>query len=269
MNLTFWNVDRVLAEVDLTADRPTIDLGQVTFVEPFALVYLGMYLRHHNRLGRSIRVVVPSNQRVQEYLSRVNFWDRFNFDPEAIERDRLRRFNSATSFNDILDIERSATLAEDIADNVYRILWDGHVGVNRAHCAEVVAELVDNFSQHSERVLAACALQYYPNAHRVDFAIGDAGVGIRQSLVSNPKYAYLESRSHAEAATLAFEALVSRNPEGGTGLYEVAETVTIARGGLALSTGDGYVRIVEGTTETGPMALELPGVQIEVWFPED
>ncbi len=41
MNLTFWNVDRLLAGVDLQADSPTIDLSEVTFFEPFALVYLG------------------------------------------------------------------------------------------------------------------------------------------------------------------------------------------------------------------------------------
>jgi hypothetical protein len=91
--------------------------------------------------------------------------------------------------------------------------------------AELVSELVDNFAQHSERPLAAFTMQWYPQRHRIVLAIGDCGVGIRSSLASNPKHAHVASFSHHQAALIAFEPLVSRRLEGGTGLTEVRDGV--------------------------------------------
>ncbi len=268
VNLTFWNIDRLLARVDLNEARPDSDLTAVTFVEPFALVYLGMYLRHHNKHGKMFDVVPPHAIGPREYLTRVNFWERFNFDPDFIQWEKLRRLSSTTSFNDIVDIEKTATIAEDISADVCTIIHANGVRVNADMIAEVVSELVDNFAQHSQRSLAACAMQYYPASGRVVFAIGDCGIGLRGSLALNPRYAYLAQRPHHEAADLAFQPLVSRKLEGGTGLTEVADAVTAAKGRLLLSTGDGYVRIESGRKEIGRMALDLPGVQTELSLSE-
>jgi len=266
MNLTFWNIDRFLATVNLDESNSLIDLADITFFEPFALVYLGMYLRHHNSLGRTFMIQLPRARDSRDYLARVNFWERFNFHPDVIRRENLRRFHSTTSFNDILDIENTEGVAEEISGSVREILRANAVRIATDTIAEVVAELVDNFAQHSQRSLATCALQYYPRDRRVVFAIGDCGVGIRGSLASNRQYAYLAEKPHHEAASLAFEPLVSRKPEGGTGLTEVADAVMAAQGQLRLSTGDGYVIIRNRRKERGQMALDLSGVQIEVSF---
>jgi hypothetical protein len=111
-------------------------------------------------------------------------------------------------------------------------------------------------------------MQYYPRLRRVVFAIGDCGVGIRASLSSNPRYASLGERPHYEAALRAFDPLVSRRHEGGTGLTEVAEGVANERGELVLATGDGYVRMVGRRTQLGHQNFDLPGVQIEISFQE-
>ena len=252
--------------MNLDETKPLIDLSDITFFEPFALVYLGMYLRHHNALGKTFRVQLPHARDSRDYLARVNFWERFNFHPDIIKRENLRRFHSSTSFNDILDIENTDAIAEEISESVREILRTNVVMVVTDMIAEVVAELVDNFAQHSQRSLAACALQYYPRDRRVVFAIGDCGVGIRGSLTSNPKYAYLAQKPHHEAASLAFEPLVSRKLEGGTGLTEVADAVMAAQAQLRLATGDGYVIIRNRRRERGQMALDLAGVQIELSF---
>lgn len=268
MNLTFWNVDRLLGQVDLSLEKPVIDLSRVTFFEPFALVYLGMCLRHFNRLGTGFDVRPPKANDARKYLARVRFWERFNFDPKWIEQENLTRFTSSTSLNDIVDIEQTPTIAEDVAESVLRVLRAEQVAVNTALVAELVGELVDNFAQHSETTLAVCAMQYYPRKSQVTFAIGDCGIGIRASLSSNPNYAYLQSASHAEAALKAFDPLVSRRGEGGTGLTGVQDGITAARGRLVLATGDGYVKMNGRRIQIGSMALDLPGVQIEMMFPE-
>jgi hypothetical protein len=76
------------AGVDLTASQPLLDLSQLTSFRPFAVIYLGMFLRHHNSCGKSFRVILPSNATAEDYLSRQNFWERFNFNPKLIEEEK-------------------------------------------------------------------------------------------------------------------------------------------------------------------------------------
>lgn len=266
--LNFSNVDQLCASVDFAQEYPLVDLGRITFFEPFALVYLGMFLRYHSSRARRFRVVIPAEPMPRSYLATQNLWERFNFDPRTIQEERLRRFTTSTSLNDVVDVERRDGVADDIAERVLTLVRNKEVKVKAATFAELVAELVDNFAQHSGEQLAAFMLQYYPRMRRIVCAVGDCGIGIRASLASNPKHAHLAGRPHHEAALAAFEPLVSRRAEGGTGLTEVREEVLRLSGSLTLSTGNGYVRMSHGRTTYGGMAYDLPGVQIEVSVPE-
>ncbi len=268
MNLGFWNVDQLCARVNLEVSTPVIDLSKVTFFEPFALVYLGMFLRYFNAQGKRFALQPPSSEDARNYLARQNFWERFNFDDATINVERLGRFTSTTSLNDIVDVEKDDYVAEEVAEKVVRVLRASSCTLPPNRIAEIVSELVDNFAQHSGKTLAVLALQYYPNGRRLVIAIGDYGVGIRASLALNPKHAWLATRPHYEAALKAFEPLVSRRAEGGTGFTEVRDGVLDLKGWLHLATGDGYVRVKNGRTTVGEMAFNLPGVQIQLSFPE-
>jgi len=227
-----------------------------------------MFLRNHNSQGRSCNLIPPNSSAARGYLARQNFWERFNFNPDVIKEENLRRITTSTSLNNIVDIEKKDYIAENIADAVKKILIINVVRVNAAEIGAVICELVDNFALHSERTLAAFHMQYYPNRNQVVLAIGDCGIGIRASLATNPKYRALLERPHYEAALKSFDPLVTRLPEGGTGLTEVKDTVIRLKGELRLATGDGYVRISDQGILYGQMAYELPGVQMELLFPE-
>jgi hypothetical protein len=197
VTLTFYNVDHLCAGVDFSKTRPVVNLAEVTFVEPFALVYLGMFLRYHNTQGRGFNVAQPRNPTVLEYLARQNFWQRFNFNPDTVAAMGLLRHMTSTSLNDIVDIERRDGIAEEISAAVLEVLCPGpipRVPVNVGAVAEIVSELVHNFALHAEGPLAAFMLQHYPKARRLDLAIGDCGIGIRASLVTNPVHEDLRSK---------------------------------------------------------------------------
>lgn len=268
MELNFYNVDQLCATVDLADEKPTIDLSQITFFKPFALVYLGMFLRLHNSNRKAFNVITPKNQAAHDYLTTQNFCARFNFDPNVISAKNLRRFTNSTSLNDIADIEKRDGIAEDMAREVLLVLR-GNAILLASVIAELASELVDNFARHSQRTLAAITMQYYPNMHRVILVVGDCGIGIRASLSSNPKYSYLLNRDHHEAILEAFEPLVSCKLEGGTGLTMVRDSVINYDGYLILASGDEYVKIDRNRTEYGAMAYDLPGVQIELSFPTE
>lgn len=268
MELNFFNVDQLCNSAKLIDDRLQVDLSRVSFFRPFALVYLGMFLRHHSSCGTSCILIHPNSPVPRNYLARQNFWERFNFHPDVIKEENLRRFTTSTSLNNIVDIEKREYVAEDIADAVKGILRKNSVRVNIAEIEVVVCELVENFARHSERTLAAFHMQYYPTRNHLVLAIGDCGVGIRASLATNPKYKTLLKRPHCEAALKSFEPLITRLPEGGTGLTDVKDVVTRLNGMMKLATGDGYVTITDKGVHYGQMAYDLPGVQMELLFPE-
>ncbi len=268
MLLSFDNVDVICSQVDLTQDTPVIDLSKITFFHPFALIYIGMFLRHFSAAGKGLGVYLPTDPDAKRYLSRENFFGRFNFNPATLDPALLRRFTSGTSLDDVVDIERRDGIDEEIALKVRRVIAYSSAVVDLALVEEIVAELVNNFARHAKGPLAALAMQWYPRLHIIRLAIGDCGIGIRQSLSSNPKYAHLAVKPHHEVVWQAFQAGVSRSREGGFGLTTVLENVEELGGSLALASGDGYVRkSLSRPFRYGNMAFDLSGVQIEVLIP--
>ncbi len=268
MNLSFDNVDEFCASVNLEVETPIIDLSGITFLGPYALVYLGMFIRYHLSKGKQFEVIIPNKTSVRNYLAQQNFWERFNFDIGTIQNEKLRRFSKKTSLNDIVDIVQRPGIAEEIAEDVKRVIVRNRANINANLVTEIVCELIDNFSWHSGCSIAAIAMQYYPNLHRIVFAVGDCGIGIRSSLCSNERYSAFAESPHHEVALMAFEPLVSRLPEGGTGLTAVKDNINELDGRLILTTGNGYVRIYQDQVYYGEMAYDLPGVQMELSLPE-
>jgi hypothetical protein len=269
VSLNWTNVDTLCAGVRFGTGVATLDLSDVTSLEPFALIYLGMVLRFHCSQGRELQVVMPQSQEVRRYLSAQNFWERFNVDPRAASASGLRRLTNETSLSDIVDIEKRPGVAEEITEAVLRMLRGNGVRVNTRIVAELIGELVDNFAQHSEGQLAGFMAQCYRNPGRLVVAIGDCGIGIRQSLSSIQRFRSLSASPHWEVAAQAFEPLVTRKAEGGTGLTDVRDAIIEAGGHLVLSTGNGYVQVYQGVTRAGQMQYDLPGVQIELTFYEE
>ena len=269
MNLTFENVDQFCRQVDLSGELARIDLGAIRFIRPFALIYIGMYIRHHRLRGHRFQLSPPKSPVVYSYLTSQKFWDRFNFVGPTRELLYAGGTGHLTSFNDIIDIENGPYVAEDTGRLVRKILTGESIHVDVYLVEELVSELVDNFSQHSETKLAACALQWYPRKKRLDFAIGDCGIGIRRSLAQNPSLRHIQYVSHSEAAERAFQEGVGRRPQGGMGLADVRANVDELNGRLLLSTGDGWLLVDSSGGRIGKQACDLPGVQIEVSVPAE
>lgn len=269
MNLSFENVDAFCASVDLSQERPLVDLSRLNFIEPFAVIYIGQFLRCHNRLNRYFDVALPKAKTpVRKYLARIRFWERFKFTRDMVEREGMLRFTSDTSLNDIVELVPTRYVGDDTATLVESVLSRGRIRVDGEAVLEAVAELADNFAQHARVELASLAVQYCPALSELAVAIGDSGLGMRETLCENSKFAYLKYRSHTEAILQAFEPLVSRRPQSGTGLTNVRDRVLQSGGNIRVASNDGFVYI----SQRGPVKMkqkyDLPGVQIEVRFPK-
>ena len=265
MELSHHNIGGFCYGIDLTQSRPMVDLSDVSFIRPFALVYLGMFLRLHNSQGAQFDVTLPMEQSVRRYLATQNFWERFNFDPDVIADESIHRFSTTTSLNDIIDIENRRYIGEDIAESVRDLLIRESVGVDVEEIYDLVSELIDNFERHSSHSLGVFVMQFFHNIRQLVIAIGDCGIGMRASLSENPKHAYFADMSHDYAIKRSFEPLVSGKLEGGTGLTEVKNTIKRYYGTLTLNSGNGYFRLNgDGSEYSGTKAHDLQGVQIEL-----
>lgn len=269
MELSLRSVDELCAGVDLDVPKPTLDLSTVSFVEPGGLVYLGMFLRHFNSLGKFFNIITPRSTAVTRYLNSQRFWERYDISGASEGLHSLPRFGHLTSLRDVIDIENDHWVADSVGDMVAKLLRQKSVKIDVNLVTEVVVELVDNFSRHSGEQLAACAMQLYSARAELHFAVGDCGVGIRGSLARNPKYADLSGAPHHEAAVKALEDGVTGSSEGGTGFGTVLGAVLDLGGQMSLCTGDGWVRIESGRqgVQFGTMRYNLPGVQVEVIMP--
>ena len=267
-SLTYRNVQNLCSQVDLSLDMPEIDLSQYTFLEPYALIYLGMFLRHHNQQGTYFTVVYPDSPKAYEYLTRQNFWNRYNFNTDTtVNRDMLR-FYEQTSLNDIIDLVDREGEADNVSQRVESILQSKAVRVNIGEITVAVAELVQNFVEHAERGLAALMVQRYPNKKNLRLAIGDCGTGIKESLCSSGAYPELAHVSHKEAIVKAFEMKVTRKHEGGMGFYCIYDIIKKLEAELFLSSGNGCVYIDNhGKLYMMDAPYDLPGVQVEMCFP--
>jgi hypothetical protein len=49
LNLSFQNIDWFCAGIDLAQETPVVELSQLDFIEPFAVIYLGQFLRACNK----------------------------------------------------------------------------------------------------------------------------------------------------------------------------------------------------------------------------
>lgn len=266
--LSFFSISQRVASLDWTQERIRLDLREITFLQPFAVVYLGMVLRYHNSHGKFFDIGLPDNQKVRNYLRRHNFYERFNFNPQVIDEENLRRIEKSSSLNDILDITPDPYLGEEVSRRVFELLHDNRVQIETSVVSEHIAEVVDNFSNHARERLGAFLVQYFPNARSFRVAIGDTGVGIRGSLSENPRFRHLQNKEASKALAKAFEPLVSRRTEGGTGLSDLRDYILSTNGYLYCSSDDGYYMIQEGRISTGKMPFCLPGVQMEFGFPE-
>lgn len=271
--LSFYNIDKFCSKIDLSVKRPVIDLSDISFVDPYALIYLGLFMRYYNLQGKFFNWQHSNDMDVRKYLTRMRFYERFNFSKDVIKKENIIRFTSNTSFNDIIDIEKDIFMPDNIADELRKLLMRqyeiNYVKFDISTICEITAEIVDNFIQHSGEILAVMTVQYFPKKHTLSIAVGDCGIGIKKSLSSVPKYSDIKNWSDEDVIEKAFDYLVSRKEEGGTGLSDIRDTILDKNGTLYFTSNKGFYIIKDGKIQKGEMFSELAGVQIEFIFKEE
>jgi len=213
------DASRLDGVLSLDPDRGVagIDLAQESFVDAYALVGLACFIASAARDGLPVRLVLPEDPDVRSWLSRMHLGaviDAFGAWvegalPRVPERDRRDTLIELERFDDAHGSDRLASF-------VWERLEGGADGEVVNQLFEATGELGLNVVEHAGSPAGGfVAAQRYKAGmpeERIIVAVGDVGVGIRESL--RPRYGDM---TEGEAIRRAIQWHVSRIPDEGRG----------------------------------------------------
>jgi hypothetical protein len=210
------HLDGVLS-LDLHRGAAVIDLVQVSFVDAYALTGLACFIASAAEHGIPVRLLLPDDADVRSWLSRMHLrdvLDTFGVRVEGVlrrvvERDRRDALIELRRFDDSHGSDRLASF-----------IWERLEGGVDAEVVnqlfEATGELGQNVVEHAgSSVGGFIAAQRYKAGspeERIVVAVGDVGVGIRESL--RVRYGDM---TDAESIRRAIQWHVSRVPDEGRG----------------------------------------------------
>jgi hypothetical protein len=211
------HLDSVLT-LDLNTGVAEIDLSAVSFVDAYALTGLACFIASADSDGLPVELVLPEHPDVRSWLSRMHLGaviDTFGVHvvggilPRVAERDRRDTLIELQRFHDSYGSDRLASF-------IWERLKGGADGEVVNQLFEAAGELGQNVVEHAGSPVGGfvAAQRYKAGApeERIIVAVGDAGIGIRESL--RPRYGDMTDR---QAITQAIRWNVSRVLEQGRG----------------------------------------------------
>jgi hypothetical protein len=280
--LTIGSLDPAFeAAVRVDGEPVILDLRSVEFVEPSGICGLAALLEF--LIPRSDDVgLALSGRNVPAYLERMNFFrvfgKRIKTNADVATLEERRRGNPGTlqeliNFHSEEEIPGIINRISEILENKdYRLR-------ERAAICATLSEICANAVEHGRSPFGAYAsVQAYQHivsgprrgerqGEEVLVAIADGGVGVRETLSRNPKYAE-HTDSDNDALRHALKMGVSGTGEVGRGggLAVVGQIATRAGGSLSLRSGSGRVTFYGDRTNSRNVPA-FPGAFVRVSLP--
>ena len=251
-----------------------INLKEVGFVTPYAILVLVMFLRSTVSHGIKIKIILPDSTDVLNYLERISFFVsiencmvEFDPSPEHLKSNKKHTSSSVIELTAIQKEENVTGIVNELADKLISAHSCKKSSVNRF--SEIMIETFQNVTQHTNPsglpTEGLAAVQVYKNDFQ--FVIADSGVGIRNSLMTNPRFSKIEMTD-----TQAIEGVLKKGytridtPGRGGGLQRVQEIAKVMAGEIFIrsNTGLAIIRATDLTKRTVPL---VNGTQICVKCP--
>lgn len=282
--LTLGSLDPAFeAARGVDGEMVAVDLKGVGFVEPAGLCALAALLEFLMPRSRLVGLALPPNNDVAAYLERMDFFRLFGHRVETnvdvAQLEERRRGNPGT-LQELVNFHSEGEIP-GIINRIAEILTNrGYERPERAAICGTLSEVCANAVEHGRSPFGAfAAVQAYNHVvsgrhgasdkrgEEVLIAISDGGVGIRETLARNPKYA-----EHTETDNDALRHAVRMGVSGtgeigrGGGLAVVAQISARAGGSLSLRSGSGRVTFYDERTNSRNVP-DFPGAFVRVSLP--
>ena len=197
------------AEISSCSENEVVlDFSKAKHLNPFYLGGLACIMQRKLAGGVRFSIIHGQNQNINSYLDTVKFPAALKNDEsqEADFKSALEKYNSKT-YIPIVCFETgpsgtSTKRRESVLTAVNQLLKN-QLGFSGAEIGPVhyfLSELTDNINEHSCAPSGIILAQYYRKNNYLDLCICDAGQGIMQSYLNNPKF---NPQTEAEAMQMA------------------------------------------------------------------
>lgn len=246
-----------------------LDMRAVDFIRPYGVIALVMTARaFHERTGNRL-VLLNLRQSVHQYLERVDLFRQMGdvlTTPSPLN-ERFDREQRTPNLLELTPISGTSDVLTVITQAERIFAYWLHLR-NLRSLMGVLSELCANIYQHSQDPRGVVLIQTHQAVSkgqvRVRVALGDAGVGVRQSLqhrlgdIGAAPLPYLSAAMRGETSR--------QTGRGGLGLRLVQQTVGAGGGYLWLRSESAAV-LSNGHTQTAHTGLSnVPGTQVAVDF---
>ena len=264
VQLTTETIDQLLAVIPAHAGR-TVDLRNVDFVDPYALLVLALAFGSDTSEQLAVDVRWPTNRAVRRWMAAMGLGREVpGFSPSGLASAGGTALQPITRIAREADVSRLVAAFDDRLSARYPL-----TGSSRHALVKVMLELFQNIPQHGNATgelvdpHGLAAMQDY--ADSIFLAVADAGIGLCKSLSLRGEAGTLTDARALDR--IVFEGM-SRFTDPGRGgeLRRIAQLVRRWDGVFALRSGQAVLYI---DTERGGVydAPPFPGVQIAVRIP--
>lgn len=180
-------------------DKLCFDFSEITWVEPFGMLYAGMIIKDYckKNINKRYRIKYIENSDAMTYAAHMEFFkfisnylDIGNEPGEASGNNNympITKINFEEEYKEYSSngcYPETGEVIEQKAGNLSKIIAHGNqeLEIVLSYC---LREMIRNISEHSETSDAWVCGQYWPKKGKAEIAIVDEGVGLKQSLCNN------------------------------------------------------------------------------------
>lgn len=240
------NIQSFLTQIpeQLPSEDILLDAQDLNWIEPIGFALLKSFVERCRNNGKKVEWVPTRNKEINSFLKRMGFFGneskvvKDNYCPLICVHE--------SNINETVDHLKTILAKQMDLDESLLKMFDFSV-----------SELLQNIFHHSEKDYGYIAAMTFPKKRRLQFAIVDNGIGIRQSLLKNPR---LNSSlvSDESALALSIQAkFTSNEPEyplrtegnAGEGLFWAVEFIKANQGQLYLHSGHGQLVVDKGSVQ--------------------
>ncbi|WP_421810544.1 ATP-binding protein [Flagellimonas sp.] len=245
-------------------DRVVVDLHNKGFLYPFQIVIIGCLIEQLI-LWYNVEVIFKGGTMVlNNHLNNIKLKRYWEVD---FDRDRYTKSNNGTTLC-LWHISKQMIETYGMqAQSYFRRTFFNNKDLQPL--ASALVEVFNNVFDHSKSNVNGYVLtQYFPNLHRLQFAVCDFGIGIPTSvndfLVSQRQVPLLDENAIVKSISRGFTSRsIPRN--AGFGLANVKDFVKSSNGRMTIFSNQGYFRVKYGVEDLCQgMPINFKGTLIDV-----
>lgn len=264
VRLTYHGLDGVgLGAVFATAGpgRIHVDLAQLTFIEPYALVAILTCAQGYSAGGAQLVVTPPRQWGPASYCQRVDLFAQLR-NLGAISPDPYPgqgRHNRHDTMAECVRVQDGASVNQLGNVMTHQLDSAGWPAVVTDTLTAAVYEMGDNLITHARIDHGFAVLQTFPQQGRFQFAVGDAGVGIP---FHHP--AENDAISIEQAMEYGVSSYASKR---GRGFQYMCELVSQVGGTLTVRSNGGKVVVPAASESLSMLTWPLQGTVVSADVP--